>query len=157
MKKLKHPERYEVRQRQESRCKYVFFKGDLIAKLIIMGSGPGWVIESQHDSIGDGRADFDPTDHVCLIHESSLTPKTERWEYDVDQDQVAPVGESYYVAEIFSPDGKKETDRIGHLIAAAPQLLEACKGVVDWRECDSNGDDQVRACFAAIEAAEGKS
>lgn len=59
--------------------------------------------------------------------------------------------------------GNTEEDRANaHLIAAAPELLEACKYVVRWhREHDSGsgelfGLDFVTTCIAAIAKAENR-
>ena len=72
------------------------------------------------------------------------------------------IGELYHNPddEANNEENERQTQANAHLIAAAPELLEACKYVVQYhRENDSGegelfGLDFVTTCIAAIEKAE---
>ena len=67
-----------------------------------------------------------------------------------------------YAQEIWSDEDYPTKEGDGHLIAAAPDLLSACKGMIDayWRGSEDSDDDDapsmVKDALAAIAKAEGR-
>ena len=64
------------------------------------------------------------------------------------------------IAHVDSVDGFKGNSRANaHLIAAAPDLLEACKAAIKWMTEQGNPQDYhaYAACRTAVEKAEGNS
>lgn len=81
---------------------------------------------------------------------------------ELSECEITPVGEFAILAHVYRPDrSKEEAEANAHLIAAAPELLEACIKMYDHifnRQCQTDieiADMRDYACDA-ITKAEGK-